>query len=140
MIAATPPPVPAARFAALAPRGRQFPFSFSSNSDTIATSWPYRWRRDGPASALPRDGIMIDVLVYRRSSSRPGYPRLRLPVRLPRTTTHTLEGAATTPEYRVLGRTGSFAFEIRVDIRNARPPARLLDQAQRAVDTLLLPP
>jgi len=136
---AVPPPVQTAQFAQLPPGWRQFRFSFPTNGETIVTSWRYRWSRLGPASAMPRDGIMINVLTYRRRRSRHDYPRRRLPLTLPSVTSDTLEGAPDTPEYRVFGRTRTIDYEVRVDIRNPHPSRRLLELAQRAVNTLRLP-
>jgi hypothetical protein len=86
------------------------------------------WNSSGPAGALPRDGVMVWVLLFRSSSSTnvnlcrttphfPDHPARTFPLRLPRTTSNALEGASKVKEYRVFGRYAEYYnVEVRVDI------------------------
>src|SRR5207253_11121038 len=82
-----------------------------ANANAVALNWAYRATSGGWASAIPNDGIAVEVLLIRR---QPGaatalnlcrvtphlaaYPLVRkLPLRLPRATTNTLEGAPRIP-------------------------------------------
>ncbi|HXH96079.1 MAG TPA: hypothetical protein VNH40_02620, partial [Gaiellaceae bacterium] len=113
-----------------------------------------RLDRDGWASSIPRDGIAVQVLLIRRESGvangrnlclvtphLAAYPPVRkLPLRLPRTTRYTLEGAPRIPEYRILGRLReSYDFEVRVDVNRRHPGARLLRLAQAVVAAISFP-
>jgi hypothetical protein len=64
----------------------------------------------------------------------PPYPILRL--RLPASTTFTLEGAPGIPEYRIHGRVRGHNVEVWVDIRRLRPTTSQLRAAQRVVSAL----
>ena len=124
-----------------------------ANASAYALSWKYRPTWDGWASHMPRGGIAVTVLLIRREPGSatganlcrtaphlPGHPPRRLPLHLPATTTATLEGAPGTPEYRVFGRfRDSYAFEVRVDIRDPHPTAALLATARRVVAGIVFP-
>lgn len=103
---------------------------------------------------MPRNGIAVEVLLIRRevdgatglnlcryTPHLDTYPLVRkLPLRLPATTSSTLEGAPKVPEYRVLGRIGeSYNFEVRVEINNPHPDAALLSTAQHVVSAIRFP-
>jgi hypothetical protein len=152
-------PVPAPRFAGL-PRGwRQLGDGGlltrrGANASAVATSWAYHPSSLGWAAAIPRGGIAVEVLLIRREPGAAtgldlcrvtphlaSYPLVRrLPLRLPATTSATLEGSPDVPEYRIFGRIGeSYDFEVRVDVRSRRPAAALLAVAQRAVAAIRFP-
>ena len=129
----------------LTPRGAQ--------AGVFATSWAYRLTTvDGPAGSMPRNAILVNVSLIRsnpgkqtgslcgRTPHLAGYPPVRsLPLRLPATTTATLDGPAW-PEYRVFGRLGeSYNFEVRVDISNRRPSSELLRLARLLVASIKFP-
>ncbi|MGZ4358981.1 MAG: hypothetical protein ACXVZW_04255 [Gaiellaceae bacterium] len=121
--------------------------------ESFATSWRYRLGSPRPIGSLPPNGILVWVRLFRMPPARgrpnlcrqtphlPGYPLVRaLPLRLPRVTSSTLEGSPRIPEYHLFGRIGeSYDIELRVDIRNPRPPAQLLAEAQRVVDAIRFP-
>ena len=152
--------VPAPRFVRL-PRGwRQFNDApdlltrQGANASAYALSWAYHPNGLGWAGSMPRDGIVVSVYLIRREvGSATGlnfcrytphlgvYPLVRkLPLRLPSTTTATLEGAPNIPEYRVFGRIGeSYNFEVRVDVNNPHPSAAPLNAAQSAVSAISFP-
>jgi hypothetical protein len=152
--------VPAPRFVRL-PRGwRQFNDApdlltrRGANASATALSWAYHPDGLGWAGSMPRDAIAVSVYLIRREvGSATGlnlcrytphlgvYPLVRkLPLRLPSTTTATLEGAPNIPEYRVFGRIGeSYNFEVRVDVNNPHPSAALLKAAQSAVSAISFP-
>jgi hypothetical protein len=151
--------VPAPSFKAL-PRGwRQFNDApdfltrRGANAGAFATSWRYRQNSFGWARSLPRDGIVVSVYLIRRNPGKTvgnlcgrtphlrDYPLVRkLPLRLPRTTTHTFEGADDIPEYRIFGRIGeSYNFEVRVVIARHRPTGALLAAAQHVVAAIRFP-
>jgi hypothetical protein len=128
----------------LTPRG--------ANAGAVATSWRYRPNSRGWAGSLPRNGIVVSVNLIRRNPGTLGnlcgrtphlrdYPLVRkLPLRLPRTTTHTFEGADGIPEYRIFGRIGeSYNFEVRVVIDRHQPTRALLAAAQRGVNAIRFP-
>ena len=152
--------VPAPRFVRLPGGWRQFNDSPNlltrrgANASAYALSWAYHPNSLGWAGSIPRDGIAVSVYVIRREVGAAtglnlcrytphlsAYPLVRrLPLRLPSTTTATLEGAPKIPEYRVFGRIGeSYNFEVRVDINRAHPGAALLKAAQRAVSAISFP-
>jgi hypothetical protein len=129
----------------LTPRGAQ--------AGVFATSWPYQLPTiDGPAGSMPANAILVNVwLILSNPGKRTGnlcdrtphlagYPPVRsLPVQLPATTAATLEGTAW-PEYRSFGRLGtSYNFEVRVDISNQHPSAKLLRLARLAVSAIEFP-
>jgi hypothetical protein len=125
----TPPATPQipVSFARLPPGWRAFP----GTGGALATSWRYRPGPTGWASALPRNGIAVDVFFVRDT---PAYPPLRL--RLPRTTRFVLDGAPDTPEYRIRGRVRGHNVEVRVDIRSPHPSRRELRVAARVVGAI----
>jgi hypothetical protein len=152
--------VPAPRFARLPPGWTQLtsgPVELTrrgANAYVVALSWPYRLDSGGWASAIPRDGIAVQVFLIRRESgvSRgldlclvtphlDAYPLVTtLPLRLPRTTRDTLEGSRGIPEYRIFGRLGeSYDFEVRVDVNRRHPTARRLRLARAAVAAIRFP-
>jgi hypothetical protein len=151
--------VPAPSFRALPHGWRQFNDApdfltrRGANAGAVATSWRYRPSSVGWAGSLPRDGIVVSVNLIRRNPGNAvgnlcgrtphlrDYPLVRkLPLRLPRTTTHTLEGADDIPEYRIFGRIGeSYNFEVRVMIDRQRPTRVLLAAAQRGVSAIRFP-
>ena len=90
--------------------------------ETTITSWGYRFSAPGPGpgNAVPAGGIMIDISLLRSQANRShrvnlcstapvisGYPRVTLPLTLPKTTTATLEGTPRVKEFRVFGHTGT---------------------------------
>src|SRR5438105_7663483 len=115
--------VPGAKFRELPPGWRAFDSDFTyltrrgASINTYALSWPYRQNPTGWAPNMPRNAIAVSVILIRRSLD-PGtnlclrtpherdFPPRRLPLRLPRTTTHRLEGEPGVLEYRVFGRIG----------------------------------
>jgi hypothetical protein len=129
----------------LTPRGGQ--------TSALATSWPYRLNTvDGPGGSIPANAILITVSLIRHNPGTQSgnlcrqTPRLTgyapvgvLPLRLPATTTATLDGTPW-PEYRVFGRLGnSYNFEVRVDISSRHPSTGLLRRARSAVAAIKLP-
>lgn len=100
-----------------------------SKQDAYALSWRYRPNAMGWAPSMPRDGIAVTVIVL--GKPRVGYPPLRL--RMPRRPFGMLEGAADTPEYRIVGSVLGRDVEIRVDIRRVKPTGEQLRKAQRVV-------
>jgi hypothetical protein len=164
--AATPPPkldlravpVPPPRFSHLPPGWRSFATSGDltprgAQSGVFATSWPYRLTSvDGPGGSIPSNAILVNVSLIRsnpgtqtgnlcgRTPRIAGYPAVHnLPLRLPTSTTATLEGTAW-PEYRNFGRLGnSYNFEVRIDISNRHPSAELLRLARLAAATIEFP-
>jgi hypothetical protein len=164
--AATPPPkvdlravpVPPPRFSHLPPRWRSFATSGDltprgAQSGVFATSWPYRLTTvDGPGGSIPPNAILVNVSLIRSNpgngpaasaAEHPTSPATSLihtlPLRLPTTTTATLDGTAW-PEYRVFGRLGnSYNVEVRVDISNRHPSAELLRLARLAVAAIEFP-
>ena len=161
--------VPAPSFARLPGSWRQFTDApglltrRGANASAVALSWAYHPNIHGWAPLMPRDGIAVGVFLIRRETgsatglnlcrstphlgicrSTPhlgAYPLVgRLPLRLPSTTTATLEGAPRIPEYRVFGRVGeSYNFEVRVDVNNPHPSAGLRRTAQRVVSSIDFP-
>ena len=74
-----------------------------TSAEAIAVSWRYMPNPSGPADELlPRNGLMVSVLLLRSGSTTvnlcrttprfPDHPARTLPLRLPRTTSHALEG------------------------------------------------
>lgn len=96
-----------------------------------ATSWRYRPNEHGWASAMPRNGIVVNVFFVANS---PRYPPLRLVV--PRKPTTFLEGTSDTAEYRLHGRVEGRNVEVWVDIRRRHPTRDQLRHAQRVVSGL----
>jgi hypothetical protein len=122
-------------------------------TDSYALSWDYRPGPGGWATAMPRRGIAVQVLLLR---SRPDGLRINLclhtphladsspirglPLRLPRTTGSRLKGAPRVPEYRVFGRMGEmYNVDLRVDINDPHPTRSMLDAAQHVVSGLRFP-
>jgi hypothetical protein len=113
------------------------------NTWTEATSWPYRPDRFGPVRRIPRDGILIEVLLIRRG----GFPRslmypplTRLPFRLEDAQVATEEGAPHVAQYRLLYRYGyRYDVDLRVDFGQPHPTHAMLAEAQRALNALVLP-
>jgi hypothetical protein len=107
----------------------------NTNVQTLITSWHYRPSYDGPASVIPPGGTMISVTLSRDQSygaqqvnlcettaRLSQFPQRTPPLRIPRTTTSTLDGTPRVKEFRLLGRyRNSYNFEIRVDIDIRRP-------------------
>jgi hypothetical protein len=129
----------------LTPRGAQ--------TGALAVSWPFRLATvGGPAGAMPRNAVLVTVSLFRLNAggmhgslcdttpTLAGHPGLRaLPLRLPATTSATLEGTSW-PEYRIFGRLdGSYDFEVRVDIGARDPSPRLRRLAERVVSAIVLP-
>jgi hypothetical protein len=98
-----------------------------TTAESIVVNWRYAWNPTGPADALPSDGVMIWVGLFR--SGPPAidlcrttqhfadHPARTIPLHLPRVTSGTLEGDPKVREYRVFGRyADSYDFEVRVDI------------------------
>ena len=150
-------PVPPPTFSHLPPRWRSFATSGDltpggAQSGAFATSWPYRLTTvDGPGGSMPPNAILVNVSLIRSNPGKrtgslcggtphiAGYPPVNLPLRLPTTTTATLEGTAW-PEYRAFGRLGnSYNFEVRVDISNRHPSVELLRLARLAVAAIEFP-
>jgi hypothetical protein len=121
--------------------------------ESYALSWAYRPNSFGWAGAMPRNAIAVHVLLLR---TRPGRLRInlclhtphladfpairRLPLHIPATTGSRLEGAPSTPEYRVFGRMGDmYNVDLRVDINNLSPTTAMLRTAQRVVSALRFP-
>jgi hypothetical protein len=113
------------------------------NTWTEATSWPYRPDSFGPVRRIPRDGILIEVLLIRRS----GFPRslmypalTQLPFRLEDAEVSTEEGAPHIAQYRLLYRYGrQYDVDLRVDFGRPRPTQAMRAEAQRALNALVLP-
>lgn len=123
-----PPTVPVAvSFAHVPSRWRQFP----GEGGALAASWPYHPGPTGWATAMPRNGLAVNVFFV---AGTPVYPRLRL--RLPQTTRFVLKGSADTPEYRIHGRIRGHNVEVWVDIRNSHPSRAQLRVAQRVVSAI----
>jgi hypothetical protein len=151
-------PVPPPTFSHLPPTWRAFatPGDLTprgAQAGVFATSWPYRLTTvAGPAGSMPRDAVLVNVFLIRsnpgkqsgslcgRTPHLAGYPPVRsLPLQLPTTTTATLDGPAW-PEYRVFGRLGeSYNFEVRVDVSNRHPSAKLLRLARLVVAAIDFP-
>jgi hypothetical protein len=138
-----------ARFASLPPGWRQRSSGVAIrhpgglNTWTEATSWPYRPDGFGPVRRIPRDGILIEVLLIRRAGF-PGtlmYPPLRrLPFDLSDADVATEEGAPHVAQYRLLYRYGRrYDVDLRIDFGRPDPTGRMLAEAQRALDALVLP-
>jgi hypothetical protein len=122
---ATPPIT--VSFAHLPPGWRQYP----DNGGELAMSWPYRPGPAGWGTSIPRNGIVVHVFFVR---DNPPLPELRL--RLPTTTTFTLEGATGVREYRISGRVRGHNVEVWVDIRRSSPSLRQLRLAQSVVSAV----
>lgn len=121
--------------------------------ETIITSW--HWRVDsgiGPGNAVPRNGVLIDIQLFRNATNwrstnlcettpvLRGHPERKLPLRLPETTTFTSEGPPFMLEYRVFGRfDNSYNYEVRVDINNSHPSESTLKLASRIVSSIDFP-
>jgi hypothetical protein len=123
VIVLAPPPVPLVSFARL-PSGWH---SFGGAGGVYATSWAYRPNSRGWATAMPRDGIVVQV--FFPVGQKPRYPPLKLV--LPRTPATLLEGTTDTPEYRIHGRLLGRNVEVWVDIRRRHPTKAALRLAQR---------
>jgi len=122
MVVASPPPV--VSFARL-PAGW---LSFRGASGVYATSWAYRPDSGGPAPAMPRGGMLVQVF-FPTLTTR--YPALKLVP--PHRPTTLLEGTTDTPEHRIHGRVRGHDVEVWVDIRRRRPTKAQLRAAQRVV-------
>lgn len=134
----TPLPPPP-RFAALPAGWHQFDGT-SWNPSSFATSWRYTIDSPaGPAGALPAGGMLVTVTILRGAAAPDAPPIRGLPLRLPATTTATLESAPGVPEYRILGRLRGYTVDVRADIRSAHPTARQLGLVRRVVAGLRLP-
>lgn len=123
--------------------------------ETTITSWGYRFSAPGPGpgNAVPAGGIMIDISLLRSQANRShrvnlcstapvisGYPRVTLPLALPKTTTATLEGTPRVKEFRVFGRYRNlYNFEVRVDVDTRRPIGPRWSVAERVLSGLRFP-
>jgi hypothetical protein len=98
-----------------------------TSAEAMALSWRYTPGPTGPAGVLPRNGLMVWVLLLRSGSTTVNlcrttprfsdHPARTFPLQLPRTTSQTLEGSPSVKEYRVFGRYADYYnFEVRVDI------------------------
>ena len=120
-------------------------------ANATALSWHYRPSETGPASLLPKNGVMISVHLMRSGSTKVhlcritphlgDYPARTFPLRLPRTTSQTLEGAPDVKEYRIFGRYQNYYnFEVRVDIAAEAPSPSAWNLAKRVVASIQFPP
>jgi hypothetical protein len=120
-------------------------------AEAMALSWHYTPSETGPAGSLPKNGVMIWVHLMRSGSTRVNlcrtaphfadYPPRTPPLRLPRTTSQTLEGYPHVKEYRVFGRYENYYnYEVRVDIAPAALSPRAFALAQRVVAGIRFPP
>lgn len=134
-------------------------FEFLTRSGATADSYALSWRYKQPnsfgwASDIPRNGIAVSVLLVRRAPGRDRSvnlchdtphlahsPKIRsLPLRIPMTTKHRLEGTSDVLFYRVLGRMGElYNVELHVAIKNLRPSPALLRRAQLVVSSIQFP-
>lgn len=123
-------------------------------SETLATSWPYRWSERGPAADLPPGGIIVSALLLRRAVGgrasaalcrgvppQADYPRLRrFPLQIPAAPAGTLEGDENVAEYRIFGAVrNDYHLEVRVDINEPLPHPGFRGRAQRVLNGLQLP-
>jgi hypothetical protein len=160
VVYAAPPPPPivvhAATFA-YRPRGwhfadRDFDVLTRRGADVGSAAFSFRPYRYGWALRFPRNGIAVTVHLIRRSADphanlcgrvprwADSPPIRRLPLRLPATTTATLEGDPGVVEYRVFGRLGeSYDVDLRVDVKNLRPTRAMLRRAQAVVSGIRFP-
>jgi hypothetical protein len=122
------PPPPIVSFARLPAGWHQFS---EQGGGAYALSWRYRPQRTGWATAMPRNGIAVQVFF---PNATPRYPPLKLVV--PRSPTTTLKGAPDTPEYRIHGLVNGRYVEVWVDIRRPHPTQAQLRLAQRAVSAV----
>jgi hypothetical protein len=123
------PPPPIVSFAQLPAGWHQIG---DGNGGAYALSWRYRPAVDGWASAMPRNGIVVQVFFLREAT--PHYQRLRLV--MPRSPATNLDGRPDTPEYRIHGRVDGHDVEVWVDIRRPHPTQQQLRLAQRAVSAV----
>ena len=120
-------PVPVVRFAHL-PNGWR---SFGGAGGGYATSWAYRPTSGGWASALPVNGVVVQVYFFPGDQKKPCYrPR---PLILPAEAATMLEGTGDTPEYRITSCIRGRRVQVWVDIRNRHPTHVLRRLAQRVV-------
>jgi hypothetical protein len=155
-----PPPKPIVVHAATfsyRPRGwhfsdRDFDVLTRRGANVGSNAFSFKPYRYGWALRIPPNGIAVTVLLIRRSPNPranlcgrtahfPDYPPIRrLPLRLPTTTTATLDGAPNVREYRVFGRFDeSYNVDLRVDIKRLRPTRAMLRRAQAIVDGIRFP-
>jgi hypothetical protein len=150
-------PVPAPAFAKLPAGWRAYatPGDLTPSgawAGTFATSWRYRLATpEGPAGSMPGGAVLVQVWLSRSNAGRsgpslcgrtphiPGHPEVKLPLRLPATTTATdMSGAW--PEYRIFGRLGNqYNLEVRVDVTSHHPTKELLARAAKVVAQIELP-
>jgi hypothetical protein len=148
--------VQAAKFTTI-PRGWRvsdddFGFLTRRGAGVGSLALSYRPSPRGWAVDMPRDGIAVSVLLIRRSSDPranlcgrvphwPDSPEIRrLPLRLPKTTGHRLEGDSRVLEFRVAGRMDeSYNVDLRVDVNRVHPTAAMLARAQAVVSGLRFP-
>jgi hypothetical protein len=123
-------PVPVVTFAQL-PSGWR---SFGGAGGAYATSWPYRPDSAGWASALPLNGIVVQVYFFpgdqRTTCNRPR------PLVLPARPSTLLEGTRDTPEYRMTSCVQGGRVQVWVDIRNPHPTRALRRVAQAVVTAI----
>jgi hypothetical protein len=154
---ANPPAVHGAKFRDLPAGWRAFDAGHTyltrrgASINTYALSWPYRPRPNGWAPAMPQNAIGVSVILIRRSIGPAvdlcrrtphdrGFPARRLPLRLPRTTTHRLEGEPNVLEYRISGRIDeSYEVDLRVEVNSLHPSSSMLRSAQRVVSNIRFP-
>lgn len=125
-----------------------------ATADSYALSWRYKPNPFGWASNIPTNGIAVSVFLIRRASGRDRSVNLcqdtphlahsprfrRLPLQIPMTTSHRLEGASDVRFYRVLGRMGElYNVELHVAIKSLRPSPALLRRAQLVVSRIQFP-
>jgi hypothetical protein len=137
---------PDSRYARLSRHG-----GASTYSDAL--NWRYKPSQYGWASQIPRDGIAVSIILFRGSGNDPflnlcrytphlsGFPKIRrLPLRLPKITGGSLEGAPKVLEYRVFGRMGeSYNVDLRVDVNSLHPGTAMLRRAQSVVSQIRFP-
>ena len=160
MIVDAPPPKPvvvhAARFAYRSAGWRfeegDFGVLTRRGADVESAAFSFRPYPLGWALRFPPNGIAVTVHLIRRSANPhanlcgsvphwPDSPEIRrLPLRLPKTTSHRLEGDDGVLEYRVFGRMDeSYNVDLRVDVKRLRPTAAMLRQAQAVVNGIRFP-
>jgi hypothetical protein len=123
-----------------------------ADAGSYALSWAYRPNPHGWATSIPRNGIVVRVILIRRRAfgspptnlcehtPRLSRPIEHLPLRLPATTADRLEGSPRVLEYRVFGWfRGRYNIDLRVDINSTRPTRALLRTAQAVVSGLRFP-
>ena len=151
-------PVHSAKFTVVPPGWKAFDDDFGvltrrgAEVESYALSWPYAHSSLGWGDAMPRGAVAVSVHLGRRAAAGrhtnlcahvpelAGFPPLRPPLSLPRTTRHTFEGRPEVPEYRLQGRIGTeYNVDLRVDVNSRHPSRATLKLARRVVAGLHLP-